>query len=200
MRAFLDDQSLTTDRPTLAAALRAAAQQAQRQGRVVVEVTIDGQPAGDELLDHPPDEPTAAEVRLVSIDPRQLVRETLGDCVEALSAANDDQLGAAELIQTARMDEALEPLGCAMGTWQAVRDALERSLALLRSEAVQVDPRMDAAQIEALVSGLAVRLEEIRAALSREDWSALADVLAYDMPGEVEHWKLALAELAKRLE
>lgn len=194
MQAFLDDHPLSTDRPTLAAALRAASHEAKRHGRIVVEVFVDGQQAADDLLERPPDEPMSGEVRLVSVDPRSLVRETLQDCVQALETANQEQLRCAEFIQSGRTEDALSPLSHAVETWQAVRDALERGSALLLGSA-----SLDASLLGNLLEALAVRLEEIRSALAREDWSALADVLAYDMPEQVERWKSALGELADRL-
>jgi hypothetical protein len=194
MRAFLDDAPLPTERPTLAAAIRAGSARAQQSGRVVVEVFVDGQQAGESLLDQPSDDPTTSEIRLVSIAPRELVRQTMLDCIDALQAANTDQLETARLVQAGKIEEALEPLGRAVGTWQAVRDAIERSTAILHGR-----QNLESPALHSLLEGLAGRLEEIRSSLAREDWCALADVLAYDMPEQVKQWSDALAELAGRL-
>jgi hypothetical protein len=194
MRAFLDDAPLTTPRPTLAAALRAGAAQAHQNGRIVVEVFVDGRQASESMIDEPSDEPTTSEIRLISLDPRELVHQTLLDCIEALSAANAEQLRCAELVQAGKVEQALEPLSQAIGTWQAVRDALERSTALVLGKETGESP-----DLSTLLDGLAQRLEEIRSALAREDWSALADVLAYDMPEQVQKWSTALADLAARI-
>jgi hypothetical protein len=194
MRAFLDDAPLTTPHPTLAAALRAGAAQAHQNGRIVVEVFVDGRQASESMIDEPSDEPTTSEIRLISLDPRELVHQTLLDCIEALSAANAEQLRCAELVQAGKVEQALEPLSQAIGTWQAVRDALERSTALVLGKETGESP-----DLSTLLDGLAQRLEEIRSALAREDWSALADVLAYDMPEQVQKWSTALADLAARI-
>lgn len=213
MQAFLDDAPLNTDRPTLAAALEAAAIEAQRHGRIVVEVLVDGRPAGDDLIDErgsASDSPMTGEVRLVSARPRALVRETLLNCVQALEGVGHDQMQSAELIQSGRTEDALQPLGRAIATWQAIRDALERSTALLTgtegaasdggSVTASQGNDLDPAPLGELLEGLAVRLEEMRSALAREDWSALADSLAYEMPEQVEHWKSTLDTLAERLD
>jgi hypothetical protein len=194
MRAFLDDAPLSTEHPTLAAALRAGAARACQSGRIVVEVYIDGQMATEAAIDQPSNEPTTSEVRLISVDPRELVHQTLLDCIEALDAANAEQLRCAALVQAGKIEEALEPLSQAIGTWQAVRDAVERSTSLVLGR----EPG-DIQDLRPLLDDLSVQLEAIRSALAREDWSALADTLAYDMPEQVDAWSAALTGLAERL-
>jgi hypothetical protein len=46
---------------------------------------------------------------------------------------------------------------------------------------------------------LAGRLEEVKRSLAAEDWSALADVLAYDLGEQAERWKLVLISLSDSL-
>ena len=53
--------------------------------------------------------------------------------------------------------------------------------------------------MEEMVRSLAARLTEVRRSLAGEDWSALADVLAYDMGDQAEHWKTALTSAAEGL-
>jgi hypothetical protein len=197
MKTYLDGQPLLVPEPaTLAGALRAASDEAGRKGRVVVEVQVDGERANDALVEDPPEAPVGNEVRLISVEPRLLVRVTLMDAVDALEAARQKQLRSAELIQRGKLEEALPPLSEAIQTWQTVRDAVEKSAAMLGIgvEALGGGPGMGE-----LVKALLARLEEVRRTLAGEDWSALADVLAYDMGEQAERWKAALTGAAESL-
>jgi hypothetical protein len=200
MNVYLDGELFSFVGPrTFAAALRAAGAEAERHGRVLVEVQIDGAPALETLIDDPPEEPVGEEVRMVSVEPRALVRVTLMDAVDALDAARERQGRSAELIQTGKIEEALAPLSEAIQTWQTVRDAVEKSAAMLGMTLGDLSTGADERDMEALIGDLAGRLAEIRRSLAGEDWSALADVLAYDMGEQTDHWKTALTSAAEGL-
>ncbi|MEX2217235.1 MAG: hypothetical protein WD749_00620 [Phycisphaerales bacterium] len=198
MNAYLDGKPLTLPQPgTMAGALRAALADAERRGRVIVEVQIDGAKAPDSLLEEPPEEAVGSEVRLLSVEPVALVRTTLMDAADALESARERQGRSAELIHAGKVEDALRPLSEAIETWQTVRDAVEKSAAMLNlrlSELKAGTPGM-----EALVESLSGRLSEVRRALAGEDWSALADVLAYDMGDQADRWKSALIAAAEGL-
>jgi hypothetical protein len=200
MNVLLDGRPLHLPEPrTLASAIRIASAEAEQRGRVVVEVQIDGAPAPDELLEDPPEAPVGSEVRLMSVEPRSLVRVTLMDAVDALEAARERQGRSAELIQIGKLDEALAPLSEAIETWQTVRDAVEKSAAMLGMDLRELGAAEGDSSIDELVATLAARLNEIRRTLAGEDWSALADVLAYDMGEQTDRWKTALAAAADGL-
>ncbi len=199
MRAYLDDQPLAIERPTLAAALSAAVAQAGSRGRIVVEAISGGARIPDETLQAPPEDELPGDVRFVSVEPRALVRVTLMDAADALDQAKANQLACARLIQSGEVEQSLEPLGRAIETWRAVRDALERSTETLgdRSESAGPGPGVD--ELAALVQSLWTRLEEVRRSLSAQDWSALADALSYEMSDQVEQWKSTLRAMAENL-
>ncbi len=202
MRAYLDDQPLTIERPTLAAALSAAVAQAGSRGRIVVEAMAGGSRIPDEKLESPPEEEVAGDVRFVSVEPRTMVRVTLMDAADALEQAKVNQLSCARLIQSGEVEQSLEPLGRAIETWRAVRDALEKSIELLGTAGVSAadaasGPGVD--DLSALVQSLWGRLEEVRRSLSAQDWSALADALSYEMNDQVEQWKSTLRGMAENL-
>lgn len=204
MRAYLDDQPLDVSRPTLAAALAAAVEQAGIKGRIVVEASAGGARIPDDTLESPPEEEPAGDLRFVSVEPRALVRVTLMDAADALDQAKTRQAACARLIQTGEVEAALDPLGKAIETWRAVRDALERSIDLLGVPAAS--PATDGAPgnpgpeaLADLVQSLWTRLEEVRRSLSAQDWSALADALSYDMSDQVDQWKSTLRAYADSL-
>lgn len=204
MNVYVDEQALPADMPTFAAALRAAAEAAERRGRIVVETTLDGQPVPDELLRNPPQEPVGTDLRCVTAEPWSLVRVTLMEASDALESARALQAASAEMVQAGRVAEALRPLSEAVATWQVVRDAVEQSAAFM---GMPLEPAgapaaegggADAALAGELIASLTKNLNEIRRSLAGEDWSSLADVLAYDMGDEIDRWKVLLAKMADR--
>jgi leucyl aminopeptidase (aminopeptidase T) len=200
MKVYLDGRPLTVPQPvTMSSALRAATVEAGRAGRVIVEVEVDGSPAAESLLEDPPEEAVGEEVKMVSVEPRSLVRVTLMDAADALDSARQRQTRCAELIQIGKIDEALAPLSEAIQTWQTVRDAVEKSAAMLGMELRELGGGADEHGLDELVTVLAERLGEVRRSLSGEDWSALADVLAYDMGEQADRWKVALNAAADGL-
>jgi hypothetical protein len=199
MKVFLDGEPLLLpDSGTFAAALKDASARAESRGRVIVEVTIDGEPAPEATVEEPPETALGSEVRFLSVEPVSLVRVTLMDAVDALDAARERQSRCAELIQTGKIEEALRPLSEAVQTWQTVRDAVEKSAAMLGMRLDELGAGSER-PIGDLIAALSAGLSEVRRSLSGEDWSALADVLAYDMGEQTEHWKAALTSAADSL-
>jgi hypothetical protein len=199
MQVYLDGQALAVERATLASGLRAASEAAQKRGRVVVEVYVDGNLVSDTILSDPPDEVLGAEMRMVSVEPRLLVRETLLDAAEALDKAGQEQTDAADEIQCGRVEGAMPLLQSAILKWQAVRDAVEKSASLLE---IPLDSRIAGPgdrNLGQVVEGLATSLTEVRRTLESEDWSGLADLLAYDMAEQVKSWQGMLRSLADGL-
>lgn len=199
MQVYLDGQPLVVERATLASGLRAASEAAQQRGRVVVEVYVDGNLVSDTILSDPPDEVLGAEMKLVSVEPRLLVRETLLDAAEALDKAGQEQSDAADEIQSGRVEGAMPLLQSAILKWQAVRDAVEKSASLLD---IPLESRIEGPgdrNLGQVVDGLATSLTEVRRSLESEDWSGLADLLAYDMADQVKSWQDMLRSLADSL-
>jgi hypothetical protein len=202
MRVFLDGQPLALERATLASALHAASDVAQARGRVVVEVKVDGTIVSDTILSDPPDEALGSEMKIISVEPHLLVRETLLDAVEALDRAGQEQTDAAGEIQSGRVETAMPLLQSAILKWQAVRDAVEKSASLLD---IPLDSHISGPEgagernLGQVVEGLASSLTEVRRALEAEDWSGLADLLAYDMSEQIRSWQEMLRSLAEGL-
>lgn len=199
MQVYLDGQPLAVERATLASGLRAASEAAQKRGRVVVEVYVDGSLVSDTILSDPPDEVLGREMKTVSVEPRLLVRETLLDAAEALDRAGQEQVDAADEIQSGRVEGAMPLLQSAILKWQAVRDAVEKSASLLE---IPLNSRVAGPgdrNLGQVVDGLAASLTDVRRSLEAEDWSGLADLLAYDMTEQVRSWQDMLRSLADGL-
>ncbi len=188
MRVLLDDRALEVEPATVERALEVGRERATAEGRIVIEVLGDGRSVDQGVLSDPPaDSGGFAELKLVSADPAAFVSVTLSDAVALLDDAAAGQKEAADEVLAGRREAAFEPLQRALTAWGVARDVIEKSALLLgielRSVAVGEKTAAD------VVEGLADRLGEIKRALTEQDDSALADVLAYDMPEQIGAWR-----------
>lgn len=202
MQVFLDGELQNISQPGLGAALRHVALRAESNGRMVIEALADGRALDDASLADPDKvQRQILELRLTSIEPKELVRSTLLGAEDALEQAKSDQYTAAELIQSGQLDQAREPLAALLETWQAVREALSRGSAVLQMDLDRVDlAKASGGRMGGRVTDrsqeLFTTLDDLKSALAREDWSAVGDFLAYDFEELVNSWQVMLRSLA----
>lgn len=196
MRVLLDDSPLLAHAGTLGEALDHGRAEAERRGRVIVEVLADGVPtAPDDLssaeaLARPSH---AGELRMVTADPRELVATTFRDASAALGDLIETQQGIARRIQTGNGAEATRLLGEVFEVWDAARQALEQGSAM-----VSIDLNEDEAVAD-LVSSLTDRLRAVVRAVESNDWSTLADELEFDLCEQAERWAAKFEALSTTL-
>jgi hypothetical protein len=206
MKVLLDGEPLP-DAATLREGLRSAIQHADARGRIIVEALGDGTPLTEEQLTTP-DQSGAppGELRLRSADPRPLVARTLREGSELLARVRAEQERSAAALQEGRLEDALETLRNVLSAWQTVRQMLEGSMGVLRIDlgAVEVTivrrgarERSSAAQ---RAEALAELLRKARAHVQSEDWSALADLVGFDLDVESRAWEGMFGELATLIE
>jgi hypothetical protein len=196
MRVLLDGSPVSVDRPTLARALSAGSATARARGRVIIEAKADGVALSDDQLGAPSDEPgLMRELTLTSAEPRALVKVTLDDAAVALRELVGDQKRAAELIHAGKESQALQSLQSIFKTWQNVKDIVSHCCELLerRLDAVAF---ANADTLEAASRRLASQLQAVKASLTKQDWSSLADTLEYDLCEEAQQWVRLLSSLA----
>lgn len=200
MHVLLDDKTVPVEEATFAAAMDAGRREAERRGRVLVEVRVDGQPAPENWLDAPEAEQCRpSEVRFVSADPVSLVRVTLLEVADALEKSRSVQQRAAELIQEGRLDLAMNPLAEAVGAWSNVQQAVSNGAALLGLD----PPALEAATgrpLGTMIEDLADHLRRLKAAIQGEDWTTVADILGYDMDDRCVSWGEAIRGLAANID
>lgn len=199
MRLYLDGDAIAAETPGLAAALREGIALAERKGRIVVEATLDGRALTDEQLENPTDDPGAGEeVRLLSAEPKSLVRITLLDAADALEDAKTRQSQCAEKLHSGDIEGAMQTLAEAISVWQAVRDVVSRSADLLRLPLDGIKTLVDQQErpVGDHIASLTANLEELKRSVNAEDWSALADLLAYDLDEQADRWRELMHSLA----
>lgn len=196
VNVYLDGQPLSGCGLTLGAALAVGAASARAGGRIVVEVHADGALVPDEhLADPPPDAPYAGELDFVTAEPRALVSYTLNDAAEALGVARERQSHAAAMLRTGQMQHAMEALTESLSVWEMVRRAVHDGCSLIGMPIEQA-LASGAGEGAPLADGLSANLSEVKRAIASEDWSSLADTLAYELDDEARRWTTALTELA----
>lgn len=198
VKTYLDNVELGTGATTLGEALVAAGEEAQRRERVIVEIHADGSPPPEPHLTNPPDtDPYAKELRFLTAEPRALVRTTLFDAADLLAETGEKQQQAAEMIQTGEMQDALALLGEIISEWEMVRQAVDNGCAMIGEPAEASLQRAAGPDGGNLTDGLSAHLNELKRSLSLQDWSALADSLAFDLDEQAKLWRSALMNLAQ---
>ncbi len=195
MRLLLDEQPCATNAATVGEAIADAANQAEAAGRTIIQVVVDGESWPQSRLTDPASiEIRADEVRLVSVPPALLVRETFASAAEAVDDADALQQKAAEKLQADDAAAALPMLQEAMTVWGAVREAVVGSIELLDLDLAAIDCGDDGPALQ-VVEQLAQRLRDLRDGLVGADPAAIADILLYDFPETAVAWRGLLSQL-----
>ncbi|MGQ0628942.1 MAG: hypothetical protein ACT4PL_12690 [Phycisphaerales bacterium] len=192
LAVYLDD--IPINAPSPAAGFQMAADRARNAGRLIVEATLNGAPAPEEVLDG--DLPAEGELRLTSADPGQLVGAVLRSAAAELEGASTAQRDAAIDLGRGDLAEAVNRLGTITAAWDKVQRAAVQGSAVLESCGRPQEAAAMHAALAPCSTGLAKHLVELRRALGTEDWSALADVLEGDLEDSVAQWQEVLLACA----
>jgi len=132
MPVHIDDMPVDLDSGPLGEVLLAAQKRMEPQGRIIVEVLLDGRTiVGDELVDRQNEAIDDATLNLLTANPRELVIDTLGETHRMLEAAGEQQAEAADALQRDDEATALERIGEAMTIWQQTERAVSESAMIM---------------------------------------------------------------------
>ncbi len=194
MRVLFDEQPDLVKAKSVSEAVRAGIALAEENGRMIVEVLVDGEPWSDEAMVEASGEAgRGEEVHIVTAEPTELVSQVFADAFDALPLAGERQREAGELLESGGQAEAMVKLGEALSIWQSVQQAV-----LMGAEVANIDleqPTPGGLNPAVLIQQLSGKLELLRDALENEDPLGLSDTLMYDMPEIVEQWRMFLTEL-----
>jgi hypothetical protein len=205
MRVLLDDSLCNVEAVSVAEAIAGASAVAERQGRIIVEVRVDGVPwicEGETDSLQVPDQ--VQEIHLISADPIELVGETFRDAAVALNDAERLQAHTAKLLQAGDLTTAMARLDEVIGIWSAVQQALTLGVEVAQINLECIAPAghgeaESAASVGDVLAELNTHLREIQNALTNGDTAALADTLLYEMPPVMRQWRLMLHDLQSHL-
>jgi hypothetical protein len=196
MRVLLDDRECPVRAHSVGTAVAAAAEIAERDGRRVVDVEVDGERWGETELNSPTRLAVlAGEVRLTTAAPAELLRETFVHAAQALLDAESLQRQAAKLIQGDQSKEGFDTLLEALSLWSTIQQATVQGLAFGGIAPSEV--RTAQGSLEDAAGELNARLRSLRDAMQQGDSVAVCDCLLYEFPPTTKRWAELLAELAK---
>ena len=109
MTVYLDDEAVELSGESLGGVIRAANRRLADRGRIVVEVTLEGQGLGEAELARRQDEVLGLQrLDLRSADPRELALDVLEQVRARLLQVRQEQQEVADLLQQDRPAEALD--------------------------------------------------------------------------------------------
>jgi hypothetical protein len=194
MRILLDDHHTTLHADTIAMALQEAAALAERSGRMIVEVEVDGIAWGEEDLacaEHVAR--SAQEVRFATAHPAELLRDTLAHATDAVLNAEEIQRNAARLLQANRDGEGLQGLLESLAIWGSVQTAVARGLEL--GIVTREGLRCDGIDLDGAIAALDRQLRALRDAMQSQDPTAVSDCLMYEFPQTAKRFAETLAAM-----
>ncbi len=199
MPVKIDDQPVSLQGGSLRALLAAAREHLAPEGRMVVQVQLDGQPVVEEALDS--DQPTdfsAVEVQMYSASPADLAVGALEQAREQIAGARELQEQAADLLQQDEPAQALNKVGHSIAGWIQAQQAVTQVAELLGLDLTTI--RVEGEPVATRTQALLNRLVELKELLEASDHVALADALAYEWPETTERWDAALGAIVQHIE
>ncbi len=202
MRVYLDDTLIENARPTLFGGVSAAAAIAQSKGRIIIQVMADGAPLADEkLADLPDTADGVVELRLTSADTKSIVRVALCDAADLLEAHVDAHKHAAVQFQKGEVQAGFAELDKVVEVWRVARETLDKCAAAIGLDGdalarTAADVHRDFAEASHAVTSLSTKLNELKSGIERQDWSAVADLLEFDLPEQSALWSSMLRAVA----
>ncbi|MCZ6834345.1 MAG: hypothetical protein O7G85_01090 [Planctomycetota bacterium] len=200
MRVLLDGDLLNDlTVSTVGEAMSVASDVMESQGRMIVEVNVDGERWDERRIEQEMQNATeAGEVNLTSCDRNHLVADAYRDAAESLTEADALQREAADHIQAAKSAEAMNSLNQAVEIWQSVQRAVLMGLQITTSEKAKTADIQD--RLTMPIDRLNQHLTIIRDALQCDDPVGVSDTLLYDMPDVIQEWRGLLNELQATLQ
>ena len=199
MPIYLDDQPVQLSGVDLASVLDSAGDHLRAIGRIVVEVTLDGETLVDEQLESRRHDAVGdGELRLYSANPRDLSRTTLEAVLGRLDAVAQRQREAADLISSDQQNEAMTALTQAIEGWQQSQQVVIQTASLTATDLSTLD--IDGAPAQAVIEQVITMLQVVRDTIEARDMVGLADTLAYEGPALIEQWQKLVTALIERID
>lgn len=192
MQVTLDQQPCDVAARNVWDAIAEASSIAQSNGRMIVEVIVDGTPLSDAEVSALQEESReASSVELTSANVGALVAEVFAEVDEALGQAEALQTQAAEKLQVGEQAEAMARLSEAVSIWQTAQRALMLGVEAMVGGGRDVKEK----SFDDAIEQLRQQLDAVCDALRQQDMIALSDALMYELPECVTQWRGMLKSL-----
>lgn len=190
MNIWIDEHQIT-DAPDLDTALEQARVHAESQGRLIVDILVDGEPATDAFFDEDSASlPPINELRFTTANTTDMVNETLQTTVESIELLKADQAAGVQQLREGNIADSMESMRAIMEGWQAIRDIVDQIAQITNIDIFKLQAG-DKTGSE-LVESLSKSLAEVRETLNTEDWSSLGDIIEYDLTELADQWSTLL--------
>lgn len=199
MNVTLDGNVLTQTFPTggtLHELVDSVRQQCVK-GRLIVTVTVDGQPLLDDALTQRLGQPVGdvQQVDLATADPRELCGNVLGEIGGRLEQIGTHLPQIAQVLRSGQLENAAEALRGFLGVWDDCRTAIVQCSGLLQVDLTKFE--CDGKPVEDAVQALSGTLRELRTAFEARDAVLLADLVQYEAPDLCAQWSGMLKEMSQ---
>ena len=199
MQILLDSDPCEMKAQTVGEAIAAAAALAQTQGRLIIDVIVDGLRWSEQQLDSAEQNDTTAEtVEFITAEPKELVLQTFEDAADALSDADALQKEAAELLQSDQSIICMDKLAEALSIWLTVQQAIVKGSQVVELQLDNISVKK--VPITESIARLNENLQLLRSALQQDDQVAVADALLYEFPDIINEWRTILEHLQSLVE
>lgn len=172
MHILFDGTQCDFSANTLGEAVTRAVDHASTTGRVIIEVSVDGQAV--DIDSGFQEDMTPTEVAFTSLTPDELLLATLDLGERAIESAQRNFDRAAELIQAGDSVQAHQELKQGIDLWKTVEETVFR-------EVISEMPHQDQA-LDERIAELRTSLNSIMEAIAKNDLAALSDTLLYEFP------------------
>ena len=197
MRILLDNEPCPLTADNLGEVLHAANDIAQGQGRLVVEVLVDGIALSDtQLLEEERLQASATEIHLRTCTAMDILCETFQNASMAVLESEQVQEQAAKLIQAGNHLEGMKTLSMALATWIEVHDAVVKGLTLAGEDPETL--QINEIRFSDASTGLQQQLTQLREGITNSDASMICDSLLYEFPAICTDWAGLLQGLSER--
>lgn len=199
MQVLIDQQAFDFPAQTLSQLLSAAQKHLHAQGRLIVEIHLDGQRLTDQELDlQLPGQIEGRTLQLVTADPVDLSRQVLIEVRAALDGARESQHQAAKMLQSDEPAKAMDLVRDALQVWQQAQQSVAQIAELLH---LPLEDMEAAGQpVTQIIDSLQEHLRQIRGSLMEQDWLGLADTLDFDLIKGIEEWQQLLSMILAQLD
>lgn len=190
MNIWIDEHQIT-DAPDLDTALEQARVHAESQGRLIIDILVDGEPATDAFFDEDSASlPAINELRFTTANTTDMVNETLQTTIESIELLKADQAAGVQQLREGNLADSMESMRAIMEGWQAIRDIVDQIAQITNIDifTLQAGEKTGGE----LVESLSKALSEVRETLNTEDWSSLGDIIEYDLTELADQWSTLL--------